>query len=283
MKPTAHQTSLTVLTAVLALYTNAAVAARVEQENAWTEQFDLSTTEPTLAIRNIWGSVRVLPGPEGQITLDIREHRSAPDQERFDRSLEFYGLEIDADDQGVNVTVGEYGQSWRGRNPCRRCRVEYQFEVRVPPDTRVYASTVNDGRVEISGIRGRVSADNVNGPVAISDANACESVESINGDVSLSFASAPETDCDIETINGDISLGVPGGIGLDIAADLGNGRMRSELPLDPVAIPARVEHVESGGSHKYRIEQSAGLRLAGGGPVFSVTSLNGDLRIQETK
>jgi DUF4097 and DUF4098 domain-containing protein YvlB len=160
--------------------------------------------------------------------------------------------------------------------------VDYQFEVRVPPNTRVYASTVNDGEVEVSDIEGQVSADNVNGAVTIRNARSCESVESVNGDVSLSFVSAPASDCRIETINGDIRLQVPGGSGLDVAMDLGNGRMTSELPVDPLAIPARVEHRESGGSHRYTIEQAAGLRLAGGGPVFSVSSLNGDLRIQKT-
>jgi len=267
---------------LLAMQVNAAASERVESEREWTERFELSTSEPTLEIRNIWGDVRILPGPEGEITLAIQEHRSAPSQALFDRSLEVYGLEIQAYDQGIDVQVGEHGQSWRGRNPCRRCRVDYQFEVRVPPNTRVYASTVNDGDVEVYGIEGQVSADNVNGPVTIQNARACESVESVNGDVSLSFLTAPVSDCRIETINGDIRLQVPGGSGLDIAMDLGNGRMTTELPVDPLAIPARVEHRESGGSHRYTIEQAAGLRLAGGGPVFSVSSLNGDLRIQKT-
>jgi hypothetical protein len=44
-----------------------------------------------------------------------------------------------------------------------------------------------------------------------------------------------------------------------------------------------VEHRETGGRHHYRIEQAAGVRLAGGGPVFSVSSMNGDLRIQKTQ
>jgi hypothetical protein len=268
---------------LIGLQINAVAAERVEDKKEWTEKFDLSTDEPTLEIHNIWGDVRVLPGPEGEITLSIREHRSAPTEELFQRSRKVYGLEIEADKAGVMVHVGEHRQSWRGSNPCRRCRAEYQFEARVPPNTRLYVSTVNDGRVEVSDIEGQINADNVNGPVSIYNASACESVESINGEVSLSFATAPGTDCHIETINGDISIRVPGDTGLDVAVDLNNGRMTSELPLDPLAIPARVEHRESGGSHKYTIEQSAGVRLAGGGPVFSVTSMNGDLRIQKTK
>jgi hypothetical protein len=271
-----------VLTALLVLQNDTAAAERVEEQREWTERFAVSTSAPTLEIQNIWGDVRVMPGSEGEITLAIREHRSAPSQALFERSLDVYGLDIQAGDEAVDVRVGEHGQSWHGRDPCRRCRVDFEFEVRVPPAARVYASTVNDGVVEIAGIRGQISASNVNGPVTIHQASACDVVESVNGEVSLSFATTPASDCRLETINGDIRLQVPGGSGLDLAVDLGNGRMTSELPVDPLAIPARVEHHESGRGHQYRIEQAAGVRLAGGGAVFSVSSMNGDLRITES-
>ena len=237
-------------------------APGVESKKAWTERFELTTDSPRLEIRNIWGDVRVQPGPEGEITIAVSEHRSAPDQERFDRSLDVYGLEVESAPDGVAIKVGHQGQSWYRRDPCRGCRAEYQFEVRVPPDTRLHVSTVNDGIVEVSGVHGPITAGNVNGPVSIFSAHACESVESVNG---------------------DILLGLPGGAGLDLQVDLFNGRIRSEVPVDPLAIPARVQHEESNGRHQYRIEQYAGLRLAGGGPVFNVTSLNGDFRIQKTR
>lgn len=271
-----------ILALCLAAQVGTVAAKSVEKKGEWSERYALTTEVPTLEIHNIWGDVRVLPGPEGEITLKAVEHRSAPSQELFDRSLEVYGLDIQADEESVAVFVGSHRQSWHRNDPCRRCRVDYQFEVHVPPNTRVFASTVNDGRVEVSDIRGPINADNVNGPVTILNASACGSVESINGKVRLSFRVPPGSDCAIDTINGDIHLQVPDNSGLDIALDLGNGRMTSELPVDPVAIPARVEHRETGGGHQYRIEQAAGIRLAGGGPVFSVKSMNGDFRIQKT-
>lgn len=271
------------LVCLAALQLNTAFAERVEEKADWTERFEISTDEPVLEIWNIWGNVTVLPGPDGEISLTIHENRSAPSVGLFDRSLDVYGLAIMADEDSVVVRVGQRGQSWHGSDPCRRCRAEYQFVARVPSNTRVYASTVNDGFVEISDIDGLVSADNVNGPVEINNLSACESVESVNGRVTLTFASAPDSDCYIETINGDISIEVPDGAGMDVAADLYNGRMVSEIPVDPVAMPARVKHRESGESHRYTIEQSAGVRLAGGGPIFNVSSINGDLRIQKSK
>lgn len=282
MKSLNRMTAAILVSLLLSLSIGAALADRVEDRRQWTERFEVSTTEPVIEIHNIWGDVRVSAGPEGEITMDIREFRAAPSEALFERSMDIYPLEIQADNHAVLARVGQSRQSWRGKDPCRRCRVEVQFDVRVPPNSRVYVSTVNDGRLEVSDIQGQVSADNVNGPVAIHNARACESVESVNGDVSLSFRTPPGADCQIETVNGDIRLQVPDGSGLDLAVDLGNGRMTSEFSLDPLAIPARVEHRETGGGHQYRIEQVAGVRLAGGGATFSVSSLNGDLRISKS-
>lgn len=275
--------TLTILIAILMLPGSLVAADRVEKKNDRTEQFEVSTGSPTLEIRNIWGDVRVLSGPEGEITLRISEHRSAPSLKLFDLSLAQFPLEIHHDSDRVVARVGHNEERWWQGNECHDCRVDVQFEAHVPPGTRVIASTVNDGRVEVSDIGGLIRADNVNGPVSVYNARSCEAVESINGEVSVSFVARPGTDCSIETINGDINIEVPDGTGLDISLDLGNGRITSELPIDPVSIPARVEHRESGGVHRYTIEQAAGLRLAGGGPRFSVSSLNGDLRILKTK
>lgn len=150
-----------------------------------------------------------------------------------------------------------------------------------PVDTQLDVSTVNDGRIDIAGVSGSVSAGNVNGPIAIAGLHNCDELNSVNGEVSLGFATAPGQNCDIETINGDITLSMPETSGLDVTMDLFNGRMLTQLPVDPLAIPPRVEHIVSGDRHQYRIEQHAGVRIGAGGPTFTISSMNGDIRIQK--
>jgi hypothetical protein len=108
----------------------------------------------------------------------------------------------------------------------------------------------------------------------------CAALESVNGELSASFSRPPGADCVIETINGDITIVVPPRSGLNVAADLFNGRLYSMLPVDPLAIPARVEENHSDNGYRYRIEQAAGFSIAGGGPTFSISSINGDVRIK---
>lgn len=266
----------------LLFVTNMAQAAeRVEQSNTWTETYTVTASQPTLEIDNIWGDVRVRPGKAGEIVVTIRERRSAPDQARFDRSYETLNLGTDAGEDGVAFYVGNRNRNWHGRNRCRGCRVEYRFDVVVPVDTQLDVSTVNDGRIDVAGIKGRVSAANVNGPIDVAGMHNCAEVDSVNGGISLGFETPPGENCVIETVNGDITLALPGDSGFDVAMDLYNGRMLTQLPVDALAIPATVEHIETGGRHQYRIEQPAGVRIGAGGPRFTISSMNGDIRIQK--
>jgi hypothetical protein len=265
------------------LISNVGLAAeRVERSETWTDSFEVTTDKPSLEIDNIWGDINVRPGKPGEIRVTIAEHRSAPDQKRFDRSLETLPLNIETDEDGVIMYVGHPDRDWHGWQNCRGCEVNYRFEVVVPVGTQLNVSTVNDGNIDIAGIKGNVSADNVNGSIAVTGLYNCEEMNSINGEVDLDFKTRPVENCNISTINGDITLKLPGNTGMDVAMDLFNGRMVSQLPVDPLSLPAKVEHREENGRHQYLIEQHAGVRIGAGGPTFTISSMNGDIQIQKT-
>jgi len=267
---------------ILFIFSTGAVAERVEKSETWTETFEVGTDKPSLDIDNIWGDVNVRPGRPGEIRVTITEQRSAPDQRRFDRSLETLPLNIESDDRHVILYVGRQARNWRGRNNCRGCEVNYRFDAAVPPGTVLDVKTVNDGDIDITGIKGSVSADNVNGSIAVTRVQNCGELNTVNGQVDVDFLTRPDESCNISTINGDITLRLPGDTDMDVAMDMFNGRMWTQIPVDPLALPAKVEHIEKNGRHQYRIEQYAGVRIGDGGPVFTIKSMNGDIRIQKT-
>jgi hypothetical protein len=257
------------------------VAAEVIESSTWSKIYTVSSATPKLSVNNIWGNVRVRPGKNGEITVSIDERRSAPDQDLFNRSLELLKLETYSDAAGVSMTVSQRDNRWQSFEHCNDCRVDYQFEVTVPPGTLVDVSTVMDGKVDVSGVNGVVSASNVNGPVQIADLHDCTKVKSVNGAVELSFARAPGQNCEIETINGDVIVQMPPGSGVNLALSIFNGKVFTDFATDSMALPADVTYEEQDGVHRYRVQQTAGLRLEGGGPTFSVSSLNGDVRFRK--
>jgi len=245
----------------------------------------VTAAAPRLLIDNIWGNVRVRVGAAREIAVTVDEKRSAPSQELFELSKQTLFLDIQADAESVAMVVGKPDDpTVRPRvNRCRGCRVDYQFEVTVPPGTQIDVSTVTDGTIDVAGGGGPVSASNVNGPVAVKDLQDCTAIESVNGAVEVSFARAPSRDCSIKTINGDITLTVPGGTGLDAALSVLQGSVVSEFDLEPLALPAKIDQRRQDGRFVYHIEQAAGIRLGAGGPTFNIESLNGDLRIRKSK
>ena len=272
------QATLAVL-AVLAVADSAAAA--VTDQKTWSQSFPVTAAAPRLLIDNIWGNVRVRIGSAREIAVTVDEKRSAPTQELFELSKQTIFLDVQANAESVAMVVGQ--PEGPRTNRCRGCRVDYQFEVTVPPGTQIDVSTVTDGGIDVAGSGGPVSASNVNGPVEVKDLQDCSQIESINGAVEVSFARAPSRDCSIKTINGDITLTVPGGTGFDAALSLMQGDVMSEFDLEPLALPAKVEQRKEDGRFVYHIEQAAGIRLGNGGPTFSIESLNGDLRIRKSQ
>ena len=259
-------------------------ASAVTDQKTWSDTYPVTGPAPKLVIENIWGNVRVRTGTTREIVVTVDEKRSAPTQELFELSKRMIYLEVEADAAGVSMVVGKPPEVLRDRRErCRGCRVDYQFEVTVPPGTQIDVSTVTDGSIDVAGAGGSVSASNVNGPVAANNLQDCEQIESINGEVEVSFARAPSRDCSIKTINGDITLTVPGGAGLDASLSMMQGKVVSEFDLEPLALPAKVQQSKQDGHFVYRIEQASGVRLGSGGPTFSIESLNGDLRIRKSR
>ena len=256
-------------------------AATVSEQNTWQETYAVSTASPKLVISNIWGNVTVRTGKSGVISVSAVEHRTAPDRESFDKSYEILGLNIDANESGVSLRVGQSDERWQRMDRCRGCRVDYQFEVEVPPGAQIDVGTVLDGIVDVSGVTGMVSASNVNGPIRIDSIQDCAAISSVNGRVDLGFSKAPSLDCSIETINGDITLGVPSNASMDVALDLFNGEVASDFQVNYFNSPATVEHVVEDGQNMYRIQKLSGVRIGAGGPTYSISSMNGDVRIQE--
>ena len=143
--------------------------------------------------------------------------------------------------------------------------------------------TITDGRVDVAGVRGPVNAGNVNGAVAVSGVSECSNIESVNGTLEVMFARAPSTNCNLKTINGAITVGLPPGSGLDAILDLGHGEIETEFDVDGMAVPPKVEKSQQQDYWRYRVQQSAGVRVGAGGPTFTFASLNGDVRILKNK
>lgn len=268
---------------VVMLACSSTFADPITEQRTWQQTYAVSSATPQLLVRNIWGNVTVRAGSAREIAVTVDERRSAPSQESFEKLKTRIRLDVEASGEGVSMVVGDPDPTERWTDMCRGCRAEYQFEVVVPPGTQIDVGTVTEGRVDVSGVHGLVKASNVNGPVAVRDLNDCSNIESVNGALDVVFARAPGENCSIKTINGEITIGLPAGAGLDAILSVTHGSIESDFNVEPLALPTKLDKQELDDRLSYRIEQPAGVRVGAGGPTFTFTSLNGDVRIRENK
>ncbi|MEO0574428.1 MAG: hypothetical protein AAF004_03120 [Pseudomonadota bacterium] len=268
---------VTVLVLLCASLTSAHAEPVVEKKD-WRQTFVVGDA-PTLKIDNIWGDINIVTGDSGRITMSFSTERRAANQEDFELSKTLIPLHIDNQGNDVIVRVGRNDRQWSREQRCDRCRLHVDLMVVVPPRTRLDVSTINDGDIQVSGVSGIVSAQNINGAVSTSGLRQCDKIEALNGDINAQFSQEPALDCLIETLNGDIRLSLPDGVSVDFAVETGNGKIRSDLDLSSRDMPAKVERQHSNGRYQYDIEQLAGLRVGSGGNTLTIKSLNGDIRL----
>lgn len=255
----------------------------ITEQRTWQQSYVVSSAAPRLIVRNIWGGVTVRAGAAREIAVMIDERRSAPTQALLEESKTQLRLDVEASGDSVSLIVGNSARTQTRTDTCRGCRAEYQFEIAVPPGTRIDVGTVTDGRIEVSGVYGPIKASNVNGPIAVRDVNDCSNIESVNGSLDVVFSRAPGENCNIKTINGEIRLGLPADAGLDAILSVTHGRIESDFEVEPLALLPKLDKEAASDAFHYRFERAAGVRVGAGGPTFTFASLNGDVRIVKNK
>jgi hypothetical protein len=255
----------------------------VSETDTWQEeyQFDRGVT-PRLVVENVWGDVNVTSHSGNTMKVSVQETRYASNNEVMERSYKLLYLDVLHTSDSLELVVDGITKRDHGWRDCRGCRLELQFDIQVPRSANLEVSTVNDGAVFVSGVRGLVDARNVNGDVTVEDLFQCGTFKTINGEIDVGFAKAPEGDCSFTTINGDITARLPTNAGADLSMDIGNGSISSDFELAPLAMPATIEKSASRhGGTRYRISKSTGLRLGRGGANMEFESLNGDIEINQ--
>ena len=258
------------------------VADPVVEENQWRKEFPVNTDMPLLKIDNIWGDIRVRSANQSFIEVSVSERLYASNQSDFDQLKTLIPFIESAEENSVSFQIGErdHWQSHRFRN-CRRCRIDYNFDVVVPPRTVIDVSTVNDGKIEIVDVTGAISANNINGPISIEGLQQCDKVKSINDNIKLAFAGSPQSDCYIKTINGNISAILPPDSHFNAELTFRNGQVYSQFELIPQPSAAIIDHRQDNSRHIYRVEQSSVVQIGQGGSTLSFDTLNGDIRINK--
>jgi DUF4097 and DUF4098 domain-containing protein YvlB len=221
----------------------------------------------TVSIENRNGDVAVAPHDGDAVLVEVRKRGRT--QEAVD-AVTVEG-EVEEGDLTVRTTVAEGARN-----------VSVDLEVRIPDGGIVGSVATSNGDVDVREVSGDVRATTSNGEARVVDVDGYVTVQSSNGDAEargttgVDGARAANGDVrvevyalrgatDLTTGNGDVEAGVVPDLDATVLATVGNGDLDVEVDLDRANVSAR---------------QVRG-RLGEGGPLLTLTSANGDLRLYE--
>jgi hypothetical protein len=290
-RPTKRHLTMIALLAVLA--PTAAWTAEASRTIRESVIFSGPRSERKVVVNNVWGSVKVRGADRETVELTALETVIADDAKAADRAKSEVRLDITSDDEGIELYVdGPFrcecrdckrceGWSWIRRHDALGYVVVYDIEVEVPRDVEIEIRTVNRGDIEVDGVRGRFWLANVNGGVLLAGTTGSGRAATVNGPIDVLFAEGPDGDTSFETVNGKVELRFPPALSADFDLQTSWGEIFSEFPVESLPSPPPTQRNEDG---RFVIRAGSGtrVRVAEGGPMVTVETLNGNVYLRKS-
>lgn len=266
----------TKLTAFLAVPSAALLLAAARNDAPAQQDFRWSgpvAAGDRIEIKGVNGAIRAEPASGNQVEVTAVKRAGRRGE------VEDVRIERVAHDGGVTICA-IYPSGRRGRpNRCTpgeewNTRVEdndvrVEWVVRVPRGVHFRGANVN-GAVSARSMPADAHVSTVNGAVTVSAAGVVEA-STVNGDIDASTGAADAgRDLSFQTVNGDIVLQVPASFRARVDAELLNGRIRSDFPLQVTRgryVGSTAEGQIGSGGHRLKMETVNGnleIRRSGG-------------------
>lgn len=254
---------------------------REEQTDRQTKTVKIGT-DGELTLGNIAGDITVTRANGSEATIEIVKTARA---RTVDEAREFLGL--------VTVTVTErsgraevktvYPGDEMRRNNRRNVNVSVAYTVSAPAGTRLTIGSVS-GSINVSGIKGDVSANSISGSVHIANAGRIASAKSISGDVEILDTQTDGT-MEVSSVSGTVTVRKVAARSIDVGSISGSVVVQ-DARCDRVQAHTISGNVEFGGTlakgGRYELNSHSGdvrVALAGStGFEVEATSFSGSIR-----
>lgn len=244
--------------------------------SAWAESrsIDRSFTLPagprTVEIRGISGFIRVTGTTGDRAEFHIDERLAG---------VNASDVEVRFTESGgtVRAEVEKRGREWKSGE-----RIEHDFTVKVPRDVRLVVRNVN-GEIQVANVSGAYELKTVNGPITLDQAAAGGSLETVNGPMRATYTTAPPADVRCKTVNGKIELFLPASLNADFQIKTMNGKVYTDFPMTSQAARQEGTGAKQGTKWVYRADGNFRGRVGQGGPLFTLSGINGTILIHNSQ
>ncbi len=253
--------------------------------------FQTNSSDNMLNIHNIFGSITVEGYDGSTVKLEVIKQISAANEEDLTQGKKEIGLKILKEGRNLIVYPDAPFVSYKdGRLKYNWCNDEdspaydhkLEFKVKMPRNSGLKVSTVNDGEIEVKNTRGNyVKANNINGGIALKNITGKTEVHAINGEVSISYASNPKETSSYYSLNGDINITYQKNLSAAISFTSMNGELYTDFKVAKQYAKTSKNSSGKGQQVKYKYESKPIVEIGNGGVDFDFETLNGDVIIKK--
>lgn len=241
-----------------------------------------------VAIYNVYGSIKVEGYAGDKVIMEIDETISARDQQTVDQGKNEVKLGFDQKPDSVIAYIAEpYNSkprnSWHdGKDKEVHYKVNLEFTVKVPFNTSLRVSTINNGHITVKDVYGALKVNNINGPIDIINAKGTTDAATINGALTINYLKIPAEASSYKTINGEVKVTYPANLAANLEFKSMNGQFYTDFP-DAEILPGKVVKTQSKNNSGtvYKLSKNSDIRIGAGGQLFKFETLNGNIYIKK--
>tara|TARA_B100001250_G_C19680706_1_gene735714 strand:- start:71 stop:916 length:846 start_codon:yes stop_codon:yes gene_type:complete len=255
-----------------------------------TDEISTGGTPKTIVIDNIFGEITIKRSSSSSIKYDVTKTISARNESDLQKGISEINLKVINRNDSIILYLAapficdKWSGCYRQGRWIQREKDDYDFvfdfELEIPANSTLDVQTVDQGNVQITGIEGLISANNVNGDVTIKGARAIDEASTVNGDVDVFFKSNPSTDGTYKTINGTINLYLMDQMNAKVSAKTMHGNLYSAFDYESIAPKLKKTTSKSDEATIYELDQSFAIEIGQNGPLLSFETLNGDIYLK---
>lgn len=266
--------------------TGTAFAQKLTENINQTVSFNTPNGPHVLFVQNVQGDVKVEGYNGDKVELTAAKTITANNKADAEKGRREVQLKTEASGDTVYVYL-EAPFIYRRKGRMRSMNIDrdeddydfaFDITIKVPRQTNLEVSTVNNGEVTVANTQGAVKANNVNGPIKISNIEGTTKANTVNGDVDVTYTKNPTGDSDFRTINGKLNVVFKPNLSADFTFKTMHGEFYSDFN-DLKTLPAQtIQNTKNKGSGTvYKVDNRQAMRLGKGGPTFSFETLNGNV------
>ncbi|MBE9462950.1 DUF4097 domain-containing protein [Dyadobacter subterraneus] len=264
-------------------------AQKLEFKEHLSKEFTISDGKNTLAIYNIFGSIKVKGYNGDKVVIEVDKTITADDKETLEEGKNEFKVSLEQkQDSVLGYISGPFDSrpNRNNRNWNNEKKIEYhynlEYTVKVPYSMDLHVSTVNNGDVLVEDVAGLLHVANVNGAIKLTNAKGAADVKTINGNVDANYLAVPPGESKFKTLNGNITITYPNTLSADCQFKSFNGEFYTDFP-EAETLPVKLVKNQETNQNKttYKVNAETAIRIGKGGKVFKFETFNGNIYLKK--